>query len=322
MSPRMLALAVVFLLAALADVMAQATTSAVCSSSYNWANNKIGQSPCLVASHLESVCNGGLWDVAALVPDSEYAGGGTSSCQCNMVVYSLISACGACQGHNYVDWSVWSKNCPQTYIEFPENIPSNTSIPKWARAPLDTVKWNETLARQIAGVLPSSSSSVSVPITSSLSTFTEGSTSSSANGAEGTTTPAVSPSHARLQIGVLVGSLVGSVTLLAALVGLVFFWRRRGKHVNLSDQLASHHDPETARMETEQISERSEASTMRSPRSLSVINVPAAQSLGPYGPYLGRAVSPGSTAHSRPSTSNSQTQYPLIPGQKSLRLPP
>jgi hypothetical protein len=116
----------------------------------------------------------------------------------------------------------------------------------------------------------------------------------------------------------LVGSIVGSFTLIGLLVCLALAWRRRRRH---APSLSDHIDPEAAQVETMQASERSDTSTMRSPRSLSVINVPAAQSLGPYGPYTGRAVSPGSTAaQSRPSTSNSLKQQGPSLGQQPLRL--
>ncbi len=36
-------------------------------------------------------------------------------CRCSSVTYSLISACGGCQGRNFVNWTTWSTNCSQTY---------------------------------------------------------------------------------------------------------------------------------------------------------------------------------------------------------------
>lgn len=90
------------------------------------ASNSQNQSPCQVAASLLTVCNGsrmcnGLWlriiatqvthnfilafPVLSLPANSEYVGPtlqGANPCQCNTVTYSLMSACGACQGQDYV----------------------------------------------------------------------------------------------------------------------------------------------------------------------------------------------------------------------------
>ncbi|KAI0249314.1 hypothetical protein BJV78DRAFT_1228690 [Lactifluus subvellereus] len=54
----------------------------ICSQTWQWTSNSFGQNPCIVAAYLMATCNGG------------YDG---DLCKCNTVVYSLLSACDACQ---------------------------------------------------------------------------------------------------------------------------------------------------------------------------------------------------------------------------------
>jgi hypothetical protein len=83
--------------------------------------NSLHQNPCVVASYLEGVCFGGrksfrsvnflaiffdripdtVFEIDPLPQGHHYTGapsGQGNLCQCNTVVYSLVSACGACQG--------------------------------------------------------------------------------------------------------------------------------------------------------------------------------------------------------------------------------
>jgi hypothetical protein len=90
--------------------------------------NSINQNPCLVAAYLESTCNEGSqssssrtpaspsspraeFNLPAIEPGNSYSGPTTDDekdlCKCNTVVYSLISACGACQGQR------WNRYVPQ-----------------------------------------------------------------------------------------------------------------------------------------------------------------------------------------------------------------
>jgi hypothetical protein len=83
--------------------------------------NSLGQSPCTVAAYMIATCNRGgeylvCWLIQALCshlyvdftlspldPGESYFDGNTtfSSCECTTVGYSLISACGACQGETW-----------------------------------------------------------------------------------------------------------------------------------------------------------------------------------------------------------------------------
>ncbi|KAH9954783.1 hypothetical protein BC827DRAFT_927477 [Russula dissimulans] len=97
----------------------------------------LNQNPCNVAASLASTCGGGQLNIPPLLPSAHYNGppsGGDNLCQCNTVVYSLISACGGCQNSTWMQWSQWSYNCtaessPSTY---PDAIPAGTRVPHWA----------------------------------------------------------------------------------------------------------------------------------------------------------------------------------------------
>jgi hypothetical protein len=115
--------------------------------------NSLGQDPCLVSAYLESTCNGGspssfflyhlpiltsrtAFSVPALQPGYEYTGPSIDDynlCKCNTVVYSLLSACDACQGAEWISyvlhpppsptwlisfffsWALYSENCSTVY---------------------------------------------------------------------------------------------------------------------------------------------------------------------------------------------------------------
>lgn len=99
--------------------------------------NSLEQNPCKVAAYLEAVCNSGRaslflppsfsfeylccsgteymllrwttnaeFSIPALLPDNHYTGPTVANtdnlCKCNTVVYSLVSACGGCQGGEWI----------------------------------------------------------------------------------------------------------------------------------------------------------------------------------------------------------------------------
>ncbi|KAF8077811.1 hypothetical protein FPV67DRAFT_14510 [Lyophyllum atratum] len=60
--------------------------------------------------------------VDAIPPGNHYFGPAFAEadiCSCNVVIYSLVSACGGCQGRNFINWANWTLNCvainKQTY---------------------------------------------------------------------------------------------------------------------------------------------------------------------------------------------------------------
>ncbi|KAI0253447.1 hypothetical protein BJV78DRAFT_210424 [Lactifluus subvellereus] len=124
-----------------------------CSTGWDWSYNSLGQNPCGVATYLEAICNGGLWTIAPLPQGRLYRGpdaGEGTLCQCNTVVYSLVSACGACQGSQWIQWSEWSLNCTSvaSVSTYPESIPAGTRVPHWAYLDITTTDtWNDTAAK-------------------------------------------------------------------------------------------------------------------------------------------------------------------------------
>ena len=49
-------------------------------------------------------------------------------CRCSSVTYSAISACGGCQNRTYIDWTIWSQDCPQVSLATFESIHLNSMI--------------------------------------------------------------------------------------------------------------------------------------------------------------------------------------------------
>ncbi|KAL4077114.1 hypothetical protein V8B97DRAFT_1391957 [Scleroderma yunnanense] len=105
-----------------------------CSTNYSWTKNIVGESPCTIASSLEAQCYPGGFNISALSSGSWYIGPNTTqanSCECNAVVYSLVSACGACQGSTWVSWHSWIAECSNyTSYDLPEA--PGIIVPSWA----------------------------------------------------------------------------------------------------------------------------------------------------------------------------------------------
>ncbi|KAH9047436.1 hypothetical protein EDB83DRAFT_1461423 [Lactarius deliciosus] len=182
-----------------------------CTAGWEWSYNSLGQNPCNVAAYLEATCGTGR---------SLYRGpnaGQSNLCECNTVVYSLVSACGACQGSSeWIQWSQWYINCTTVSTDgtYPNSIPAGTRIPRWAYLEVSAADtWNATAA-QSAGDTPegtattvSSTSSTSVPSAST-------SSSSSSNKSSSST-------------GAIAGGVVGGVVGATVLVGLIIWYTRR-----------------------------------------------------------------------------------------------
>ncbi|KAI0259722.1 hypothetical protein BC834DRAFT_604199 [Gloeopeniophorella convolvens] len=132
-------------------------------SSLDWSFNSLKQNPCNVAVYLEASCNGGQFNIPPLPPNTNYRGpnaGQGNPCICSTVLYSLISACGSCQGSGWTQWSEWSLNCTSVSVaSFPNPIPGGTRAPHWAF--LDVTKadtWNAAAAQSAGEASPSSTS--------------------------------------------------------------------------------------------------------------------------------------------------------------------
>ncbi|TFK42439.1 hypothetical protein BDQ12DRAFT_274734 [Crucibulum laeve] len=242
------------------------TSDAICLPYYSWAFTSQKKSPCEVASSLIAVCNGGPFNVDALPDQSHYLGptlAAANPCLCNTVTYSLMSACGACQGRTFLSWSVWSANCNSvTDGSYPQQLPTGLLVPGWA---YDDVQggdnFDQSLARQNANatessVIPpppsstpthssSTSSSTSNPATSKSTAHPSSSKSASSAASSvlastssqsatqaassGSSTPDSAPSvsHSNAVGGGAVGGLLGGLVLIG---GLVYWLLRRQRH--------------------------------------------------------------------------------------------
>ncbi|KAK0475721.1 hypothetical protein IW261DRAFT_1644243 [Armillaria novae-zelandiae] len=212
------------------------TTNATCVSSYGWANNTLGQSPCLVASYLETAClNTSAFLVPALPDGSHYTGPGTAQvnlCNCNTITYSLISACADCQNRQYLNWGNWTANCAVVAIGlFPYPTPAGTSIPQWAYININssTALYNPVEAEDgVPTVSLLTSFSTASTTTSSTSPSSAATTSTSA-----TVSPTVTTSSGS-NVGAIAGGVVGGIAFLIGAAMLALFsrvlQRRRKAH--------------------------------------------------------------------------------------------
>ncbi|KAI0045403.1 hypothetical protein FA95DRAFT_1561119 [Auriscalpium vulgare] len=162
-----------FILAALA--LASSVGGAVvddvqCAPGWDWLYNSLGQTPCTVEFLVEEACE--------------------TDCVCNPIIYSLASACDACETLTWGNWSHWytANNCTSVQLDMSHvTIPDTTVVPHWAYADV-LATWNSTAA-QLIGAKPESSSPASAtsppftgiyaPPTSSVSSGTAAASSSS-----------------------------------------------------------------------------------------------------------------------------------------------
>jgi len=222
------------LFAVLPVALAQ-STAATCLTAFSWMDNSRGQNPCLVAAYAQGACTGGQFTVDPLAPDHHYTGPYVSeanSCQCSTVVYSLISACAVCQNRTIETWSAWDTNCTQLYLlQFPEQIPSGTSIPAWAYLDVVSTDTFSAAAAQADLSAPESSATGTKP-TGTVSTtvaYTSsgfGSTATSVGSGGPGSASASKKSNAGAIAGGVVGGLAG-LGIIAALVTFFIMHRRR-----------------------------------------------------------------------------------------------
>ncbi|KAI0721101.1 hypothetical protein C8T65DRAFT_715740 [Cerioporus squamosus] len=107
----------------LAARMHAQTTNAQCKngSDYSWSFNSLGQSPCLMGAYMMGACQpGGSYDVQG-IPDVSFRYNGPTAdqatlCSCSSISYSLMSACGFCQGAGWPEWSAWTQNCSSQLV--------------------------------------------------------------------------------------------------------------------------------------------------------------------------------------------------------------
>ncbi|KAJ7724451.1 hypothetical protein DFH07DRAFT_263761 [Mycena maculata] len=206
-------------------VASQTSNVTTCTPQYEWSLNSKGQTPCLVAAFLESVCEGPV-EVNSIPPDTHYIGPVSSDatlCRCSTVTYSLISACGGCQSRTFITWSAWAANCTRVEVgEFLQPIPSQVVVPSWAY--LDVTQtdndFNPILANQSLSN-SASSSATSVPVSSIISIIPSTSVPLPS-------TPPTLASHKKSNAGAIAGGVVGGlVGLVAISLAVLFFLRHR-----------------------------------------------------------------------------------------------
>lgn len=211
----MLLLRAVLFFAFLASCFAQ-TTNATCLGTYAWAWSG-GKDPCLIAAYLESQCVPQTFVPALPQPQTVHYTGPIAiladACKCSTVTYSMISMCGACQGHTWEDWITWSQSCFQVAIAFfPKPIPDGIVVPSWAFLDV-TQQANNTFDPRVAqanATAPSSTSS-SAP--------------ASQTSSESTTPPASPTSEPsnKTNVGAIAGGVVGGLAFVT-IIGIVVFW--------------------------------------------------------------------------------------------------
>ncbi|KAH9005548.1 hypothetical protein EDB86DRAFT_3061759 [Lactarius hatsudake] len=191
-----------------------------CTAGWEWSYNSLDQNPCNVAAYLEATCGTGLFTIEPLPQGSLYRGPNANQsnlCECNTVVYSLVSACGACQGSSeWIQWSQWYINCTTVSTDgtYPNSIPAGTRIPHWAYLTVSISNnfffpFNLIFGAKDTpeGTATTVSSSTSVPSAST-------SSSSSSNKSSSST-------------GAIAGGVVGGVVGATVLVGLIIWYTRR-----------------------------------------------------------------------------------------------
>ncbi|KAF9527004.1 hypothetical protein CPB83DRAFT_438005 [Crepidotus variabilis] len=192
-----------------------------CTSTYYWSLNALDQTPCMVAAHLIATC-GRDATMNSIPSGTHYLGPSASAaneCMCSSVTYSMVSACAGCQERIWEDWPTWSMNCKnKSLTTFPRVVPKTTQVPEWASLNLsqtgntfDAVKASR-VAIFFSPVSPTSSATYTIiplgilPTSSSIPT-------------------PISPSNrAHLNLGAIIGGVVGTVTVLMS-IAILLLWR-------------------------------------------------------------------------------------------------
>ncbi|KAI0687604.1 hypothetical protein C8Q76DRAFT_266734 [Earliella scabrosa] len=219
----------------------QGATRATCLPGSEWMNNREhGQSPCLVASWAVVPCRGSNaanpWVIDPMHP---YLGPTPTSdlfrCRCNTVFYSLLAACGACQGYHGIDgienFTVHMADCPPGYIvhrQYPQDIPPEVTIPDWAYLDVVNDQWNEAAASALALQDPESATSKSASASSATVSPDAAATRSPVCIATRSAPSAHSTSGQSYGVvGPAVGGAIGGVAILLLMVIAILMYLRR-----------------------------------------------------------------------------------------------
>ncbi|KAH9035495.1 hypothetical protein EDB85DRAFT_1943676 [Lactarius pseudohatsudake] len=125
---------------------------------WNWTYNSFEQAPCSTAGYLAAQCSNGQFTIPQLAVGNHYTGpsGGSDNgiCQCNSVLYSLISACAGCQKGTWLSYDEWTANCSAraAMSTFPQSITNSTRVPAWAFLNVSTSQpWDNITACNFGG---------------------------------------------------------------------------------------------------------------------------------------------------------------------------
>jgi hypothetical protein len=167
----------------------------------------------------------GAFTLAPLLPGYVYLGPtqlAANSCRCSTVYYSLLSACAYCQNQTYLDWSIYDQNCTTVYNEvFIDAIPSTIVVPHYAYLDVVTLNTFNVNAAITAGGPESS------PVPQATSTTSA--TTANATATATATNTSVAGTSKKLNIGAIVGGVVGGIAVFVLAAGIIVFMMRRRK---------------------------------------------------------------------------------------------
>ncbi|KDQ06723.1 hypothetical protein BOTBODRAFT_243047 [Botryobasidium botryosum FD-172 SS1] len=241
-------------------------SNADCFPKFSWMNNGLMQSPCLVSAYASSSCAAmgdfvieSLDDPMVPYPPPNTTRPSASSrsinaCTCSSVGYQLISACGVCQGvTNVLTWSTWHANCPDALVNvkvYPFPVPSRTAFPAWALLDPSTSNIFDVQAAQSVSAsglpdVPAGVTPTVVPFPAMFLTSTGTLSRSATSSPTNSMTPSSSaiPQHAStsaVNLVIIVGSVVGGVTLVVLAAYLTLFCARRRRQAAADEARGSH----------------------------------------------------------------------------------
>ncbi|KAI0275611.1 hypothetical protein BGY98DRAFT_48501 [Russula aff. rugulosa BPL654] len=216
---------------AVAQVVAPPCTN---DTTWGWSYNSLGQNPCLIVAYMMSTCNGGTFTVEALTPGQNYIGPSgqddSNLCKCSTIVYSLISACDACQGSNWISWSQFVTNCSKTEPAgaYPNPIPGGTRLPQWTLIDITNQNdWNATQSYLLGDGTEIGPGTLLGPGGTPISSST-GPTGTSTSSTSSSSTPVPASGHSS-NTGAIAGGVVGGLAAIIVAIASMFFCRR-GRH--------------------------------------------------------------------------------------------
>ncbi|KAJ3528316.1 hypothetical protein NMY22_g9465 [Coprinellus aureogranulatus] len=147
----------------------------------------------------------------AIPPGTSYWGPnatGYDPCGCSTAVYMLTSACGACQGRSWVEYTFWSKDCPtkMRYRIYPKEVPLGVTMPEWAKMNISN------MARQTFDIQAAKMVALALPSSTSQGTSTSNPTSSTNTSPD--TSPNTTPGSSITKKGTIAAIVLGGILLL------------------------------------------------------------------------------------------------------------